>query len=54
MTLLEPICYDRLAWFKYKVFTDYAAHGYAAEYAHIWDVNNRLVAISRQIVTVFA
>lgn len=54
VTLLEPICYDRLAWFKYKVFTDYAAHGYAAEYAHIWDVNNRLVAISRQIVTVFA
>ena len=41
-------------WFKYKVFTDYAADGYATEYAHLWDDQDRLIAIARQTVTVFA
>lgn len=54
VTLLREIRYNRLDWFKYKVFTDYAEHGYATEYAHIWDQNDCLVAISRQTVAVFA
>ena len=54
ITLLGPIAYQRLDWFKYKVFTDHAENGYATEYAHIWDAENRLIAISRQTVTVFA
>lgn len=41
-------------WFKYKVFTDYADHGYSTENAYLWDKNNRLIAISRQTVTVFS
>ena len=54
MTLLDEIDFQRLDWFKYKVFTDYAENGYATEYAHIWDANDRLIAISRQTVTIFA
>ena len=53
VTLLDRIDYCRLDWFKYKVFTDHAEHGYATEYAHVWDKDNRLVAISRQTVTIF-
>ena len=41
-------------WMKYKVFTDMAHGGYATEYAHLWDKNDRLIAIARQTVTVFA
>lgn len=54
VTLLAPIEYDLLDWFKYKVFTDHAAHGYVTEYAHIWDKHDRLVAIYRQTVAIFA
>lgn len=54
VTLLEPIHADRRDWFKYKVFTDHSAHGYSTEYAHIWDHNDRLVAICRQTVAIFA
>lgn len=54
VTLLDSVKFQRLDWFKYKVFTDHAEHGYATEYAHIWDQNNQLIAISRQTVTVFA
>lgn len=54
VTLLDSIDYQRLDWFKYKVFTDHAANGYATEYAHIWDSQDRLIAISRQTVTIFA
>ena len=54
VTLLDEIDFQRLDWFKYKVFTDYAENGYATEYAHIWDANDRLIAISRQTVTIFA
>lgn len=54
VTLLDQIDFQRLDWFKYKVFTDHAENGYATEYAHIWDANDRLIAISRQTVTIFA
>jgi acyl-CoA thioesterase len=54
ITLLESTHYERLDWFKYKVFTDHAENGYATEYAHIWDKKDRLIAISRQTVTIFA
>jgi len=48
---LETTLYD---WMKYRVFTDSAADGYSTEYAHLWDHNDRLIAISRQTITVFA
>lgn len=54
VTLLDSVNYQRLDWFKYKVFTDHAENGYATEYAHIWDSSDRLIAISRQTVTIFA
>lgn len=54
VTLLADVDFQRLDWFKYKVFTDHAENGYATEYAHIWDANDRLIAISRQTVTIFA
>ena len=54
VTLLDDIDYQRLDWFKYKVFTDHAENGYSTEYAHIWDKNDRLIAISRQTITIFA
>ncbi|ALH94524.1 thioesterase family protein [Acinetobacter equi] len=41
-------------WMKYKVYTDYARDGYSTEYAHLWDCNDRLIAISRQTITIFA
>lgn len=54
VTLLDSVNYQRLDWFKYKVFTDHAENGYASEYAHIWDSNDHLIAISRQTVTIFS
>ena len=54
MTYVHPLKNQLQDWFKYKVFTDYAADGYSTEYAHLWDAENRLIAISRQTVTVFA
>ena len=48
---LETTLYD---WMKYKVFTDSATDGYSTEYAHLWDCRDRLIAISRQTITVFA
>lgn len=54
ITLLDLVDYRRLDWFKYKVFTDHAENGYATEYAHIWDNKDRLIAISRQTVAIFA
>lgn len=53
LTLVHPVQHQLHDWFKYKVFTDFAGDGYATEYAHIWDAQNRLIAISRQTVTVF-
>ncbi|SPL68868.1 thioesterase family protein [Acinetobacter stercoris] len=53
ISFIHPLNHDLDAWFKYKVFTDYAMQGYSTEYAHFWDENNQLIAISRQTVTVF-
>ena len=41
-------------WWQYQVTTDYAQSGYAHAVAHIWDDEKNLVAISRQVTTVFA
>ncbi|WP_241969851.1 thioesterase family protein [Pseudidiomarina taiwanensis] len=51
----EPLPTDCLAsdWWLYHAFIDYAADGYGHTHAHIWDKHGRLVAISRQTVTVF-
>ena len=54
LTFIHPLENQLNDWFKYNVFTEYARDGYSTEYAHLWDENNRLIAISRQTVTVFA
>ena len=54
LTCVHPLQAELQDWLKYKVFTDYAGDGYATESAYLWDANNRLIAISRQTVTVFA
>ncbi|WP_445116753.1 thioesterase family protein [Acinetobacter sp. WZC-1] len=54
VSFVSPIQYNMHDWFKYRVVTDHAEHGYAIEYACIWDAQDRLVAISGQTVTVFA
>ena len=54
MTFIHSLECDLNDWFKYKVVTDHAAHGYATEHAYLWDAQNRLIAIARQTVTVFA
>jgi len=41
-------------WWQYQVTTDFAHSGYAHAVAHIWDDEKNLVAISRQVTTVFA
>ncbi|WP_157981076.1 thioesterase family protein [Pseudidiomarina insulisalsae] len=41
-------------WWHYVATIDYAADGYGHTHAHIWDKAGKLVAISRQTVTVFA
>lgn len=55
---LEPIFFpaDKSAadWWQYLATTDYAADGYSNTEAKIWDNQGRLVALSRQVVTVFA
>jgi acyl-CoA thioesterase len=54
ITYLQPIAHQVQDWFKYKVVTEYAEHGYSTEYAYLWDDENRLIAILRQTVAVFA
>lgn len=54
VTFIYPLQHSLNDWFKYKVMTDYAEHGYATEHAYLWDEQNRLIAIARQTVTVFA
>lgn len=54
ITYVHPIRHQVHDWFKYKVITEHAADGYSTETAHLWDAENRLIAISRQTVTVFA
>lgn len=41
-------------WFAYQATTRQAADGYGHTEANIWDQQGELVAISRQLVTVFA
>lgn len=41
-------------WWQYQVRTDASAEGYAHTEAHVWDDDGRLVAISRQTITIFA
>lgn len=41
-------------WWQYRATTDFAADGYSNTEARIWDNEGRLVAISRQVVVVFA
>lgn len=55
---LEPIFFPDnktgADWFQYLATTDYAADGYSNTEAKIWDNEGRLIALSRQVVTVFA
>lgn len=54
VTYLNPVVVSLHDWFKYKVVTEQAEHGYATEYAYLWDCENRLIAAFRQTVAVFA
>src|SRR5690554_4557328 len=40
-------------WWQYVAYIDYAADGYGHTHSHIWDDEGKLVAISRQTITVF-
>lgn len=40
-------------WFAYQAITRQAADGYAHTEANIWDSHGELVALSRQVVTIF-
>lgn len=53
MSFVHPLQHQLCDWFKYQVITDFSGDGYAIESAHIWDKNDRLIALSRQTVTVF-
>jgi acyl-CoA thioesterase len=54
LTYVHPLKNQLHDWMKYHVETQYAADGYSTEAAYLWDDQNRLIAISRQTVTVFA
>ena len=54
ITYIHPIENQLHDWFKYKVVTEFAEHGYSTEYAYLWDSENRLIAILRQTVAIFA
>ena len=54
ITYLSPVAYSLQDWFKYKVVTEYAEQGYATEYAYLWDCEDRLIAVFRQTVAIFA
>ncbi len=54
VTFIHPLHHQLHDWFKYQVITDHAQHGYVTEHAYLWDSENRLIAIARQTVTVFA
>lgn len=54
ITYLNPIAHQIHDWFKYKVVTEVAEHGYSTEYAYVWDKDDRLIAILRQTVAIFA
>lgn len=50
----QPVGYSAADYWRYAVQCDAAADGYAHTEAHIWDAQGRLMAISRQTVSVFA
>ncbi len=54
ITYLQPVNGQIQDWLKYKVITEYAEYGYSTEYAYVWDAENRLIAVLRQTVAVFA
>jgi len=54
VTFIHSVQNNLHDWFKYQVITDFSKYGYAAEQAYLWDEQNRLIAIARQTVTVFA
>ena len=54
ITFLQPLESDMYDWIKYKMHTDYAGDGYLRESEYLWDQNDRLIAISRQTLTIFA
>lgn len=54
ITFLMPLENNIHDWLKYKMHTDYADDGYLRESEYIWDITGRLVAISRQTLTIFA
>ena len=41
-------------WWQYLAETEFAAEGYVHSRARLWDENGKLIALSRQTVTVFA
>lgn len=45
---------DRHDWWQYLAETEFAAEGYVHTRARLWSADGRLVALSRQTVTVFA
>jgi acyl-CoA thioesterase len=55
---LEPVYLPKNktanSWWQYRAITNYAADGYGNCEARIWDDEGNLVAISRQVVVVFA
>jgi acyl-CoA thioesterase len=54
VTYIQPLQTQIHDWMKYKVVTDAAQQGYSTEHAYLWDSHDRLIAIARQTVTVFA
>ncbi|MFT4941090.1 MAG: acyl-CoA thioesterase [Paraglaciecola sp.] len=40
-------------WFAYQAQTRQAADGYGHTEANIWDAKGKLIAVSRQTVTIF-
>lgn len=50
----QPVGYTAADFWRYAVRTDAADDGYAHTEAQIWDQQGRLVAISRQTISIFA
>jgi len=50
----QPVGYTAADYWRYAVRTDSADEGYAHTEAKIWDQQGRLMAISRQTISIFA
>ncbi|MFZ3192602.1 MAG: thioesterase family protein [Moraxellaceae bacterium] len=50
----QPVGYTAADFWRYAVRTDAADEGYAHTEAQIWDQQGRLMAISRQTISIFA